>query len=84
MVATLVLVKAQFFNISSYNPALKTNLACNLYTDCYNCTLSNCDWQGNGLQAKCSDNANRLVKLLTWETFIEKSFICKDTRGLCA
>ena len=74
----LSLVAATAFNISTYNPALKTGLACDQYSDCYNCTLSNCDWEGT----KCNINPYRSVQL-TWSTFIKKSFTCIDSKHFC-
>ena len=41
----------------TFSPNVKYDLECQSYTDCFNCTISDCHW--NGKNKKCDDNAKR-------------------------
>ena len=36
---------ANRMNINPRNPSVDLNQQCDQYTDCFNCTLSHCDWE---------------------------------------
>ena len=55
---------------------------CSTYTDCYNCTISNCQWKNKG--CKEISHATDRSKRLTLEDFFTRAAYCTDVLGICA
>ena len=65
-------------NTQSFNNGIDLSQSCKVYTDCFNCTLANCDWS---MTTKCTKKEKE--KLLTVDDFLSTAPKCKDTLNLC-
>ena len=68
--------------ISEANSQLNTDKICSSYTDCFNCTISNCQWAGfaNACSINPADDFTSAVKI---ENFLLKSGACGDPLNVC-
>ena len=65
------------------NPDIHLDLPCNLYRDCFNCTLAQCNWHvGNESCDYTYDrNVSPLDMLTVWQAVYGT---CKDPLDLCS
>ena len=65
--------------LSDFNPRIADlRQECGLLTDCFNCTLANCDWDG-----RCSSTQPRPRSNLTASEFFRRAPRCGDPLGFC-
>ena len=67
--------------LSDVNTDLKSDAACTTYTDCFNCTISNCNWDLAG--SACAGDAFATRGVLTQEKLYGKRNACGDPLNLC-
>ena len=58
------------------------NKECSSYTDCFNCTLSNCEWAGFANACTVNPGAD-YSKILDIKVFFAKSRSCGDPLNIC-
>ena len=66
--------------ISKLNPFLDTSSECEVYTDCFNCTLSNCAW--TAATESCYDEEGSTEEIHV-SGFFNFAFECGDPLNLC-
>jgi len=65
---------------TSFYNGIDLEKTCDVYNDCYNCTLANCGWNQN---KTCSKDKSISSDDMTVQEFMIKGKKCADEQKLC-
>ena len=72
---------SETIDIRGKNSGIQWNLPCSQFTDCFNCTLANCNWNMSA-EGECEYD-NKPMTNPTIEEFIPKAKECGDPLSIC-